>query len=1125
MIIDQKAFASHVGIVLTSMLGALNDNIVKASLIVFAAMTAPEDLAASVGLIAAGLLMAPFILFSGWAGALADKCEKAKAIRVLKWTELGLSIASLAAMVSGSLTLMLTMVFLMGVQSAFYGPLKLGWLPERIHKDLLVRVNGWLETLTFVGILAGTVAGSLLGGPDVLVFAGVASICIAAAGVATARVLPTGVAANPDLKIPYNPLKSGFIAVGETLSNPISKRAALLASWFWAAGSIYLSTLPAQLEARLGDGQVITALVMAIFALGVGGGSFVSARAQTNGPGLKTTFPGLVLIGVSAITVALALPALPSSAGLIGFVGSLPGVTLCLALFGIAFGGGLFEVPLKAVMQSEASKGSEARAMAGYNILSSIGIVLSSIIVGALISRGVSQGAIYSGIAVSAGLALLGAIIAFPRAAMRSLGRAVFRIMNRVEITGLENIPQDGSAVIIANHLSFADGPMLFSYLDFDMDIAVNTQWANGKLLKVASKAAGIFPIDPQSPMSAKALAKTVQDGGRAMIFPEGRISVHGAMMKVYPGTSWIVDMARAPVIPVHIEGTETSIWNRKIPGLKRRLFQKVRITIGAPAAISIPEEIKGKARRKIATDQLRAIMEDIRMSALLRHQSLPEMLHDAFMGHSEAAPAIIDPLGNAFSRKKLNLGAAAFSRVLQRETCENERVGVLLPGIAPAAIVLMGLWRAGRVPAILNPTLGPAPMLSSIRTGHLKTILSSRDFVAKAKLEDVIEHLQAEGLRIIWTDDLKKKVSGFDKLCALRASRRAVDVITEERAPAAILYTSGTEGDPKGVVLTHEGLVANIAQLRARTDISSRDRVLSAMPLFHSFGLTGGLLLPLVAGSSLMIYPSPLHYRVIPQLAYDHQATLVFGTDTFLAGWAKRAEPADFASLRAAIAGAEAVKDTTRTVWAEKFGVRLLEGYGATEAGPVIALNTPDANKSGTVGRLLPGIRIRQEAVPGLKGGQLHIQAPNLMAGYLLPGNTGEITGMESGWYDTGDVVSIDEEGFVSISGRVKRFAKVGGEMVSLSACEALASKTWPDHQVAAITRKDERKGEKVIMVTTAPGATRKDIQAMGRDTGIAEIQIPSEVLVVANIPLLASGKTDYPGLGRMLEAQVEAA
>ena len=337
------------------------------------------------------------------------------------------------------------------------------------------------------------------------------------------------------------------------------------------------------------------------------------------------------------------------------------------------------------------------------------------------------------------------------------------------------------------------------------------------------------------------------------------------------------------------------------------------------------------------------------------------------------------------------------------------------------------------------------------------------------------------------------------------------------------VLYTSGSEGAPKGVVLSHRNILANVAQITARVDISPSDIVFNVLPVFHSFGLTGGMLLGMLTGMKVYLYPSPLHYRQIPELVYGINATVMFGTDTFLAGYAKMANPYDFRSLRYIVAGAERVKDETRRVYMEKFGLRILEGYGVTETAPVLAVNTPMFNKTGSVGRLMPGVEHRLEPVPGIDdGGRLIVRGPNVMVGYFRADNPGVLEETPGGWHDTGDIVTVDDERFVTIKGRAKRFAKIAGEMVSLAAVEQICSDLWPEHAPAVVALPDAKKGERLVMVTTRADATRAQVQAWLKEHGATELMAPSEILIVDALPLLGSGKTDYVELDRLVRSRL---
>jgi len=424
----------------------------------------------------------------------------------------------------------------------------------------------------------------------------------------------------------------------------------------------------------------------------------------------------------------------------------------------------------------------------------------------------------------------------------------------------------------------------------------------------------------------------------------------------------------------------------------------------------------------------------------------------------------------------------------------------------------------------MINFTAGAANIRAACTAAVVRTIVTSRGFVERARLDKLVDSL-AETIRIIYLEDLRQTVSLADKMRALIGYRRAL-VPRNADEPAAILFTSGSEGTPKGVVLTHRNMLCNAAQAAARIDFGRTDKVFNTLPVFHAFGLTVGLVLPLVSGVPVFLYPSPLHYRVVPELVYGANATILFGTDTFLSGYARAAHAYDFRSVRYVLAGAEPVKEATRRLWAEKFGLRILEGYGVTETAPALALNTPMFNRFGTVGRLLPGIEARLEPVPGVEeGGRLYVRGPNVMLGYLKTDKPGILVPPEGGWHDTGDIVAIDRDGFVTIKGRAKRFAKIGGEMISLAAVETLASELWPDVQSAVVTEPDPRRGERLVLVTEKKGATRAAFQAYAKEKGASDLTAPAEVVIVDKLPLLGSGKADLVGVTQLLLGRQSAA
>jgi acyl-[acyl-carrier-protein]-phospholipid O-acyltransferase / long-chain-fatty-acid--[acyl-carrier-protein] ligase len=481
------------------------------------------------------------------------------------------------------------------------------------------------------------------------------------------------------------------------------------------------------------------------------------------------------------------------------------------------------------------------------------------------------------------------------------------------------------------------------------------------------------------------------------------------------------------------------------------------------------------------------------------------------------------DPERDPLSYRRLILGSLVLGARLTRDTRRGEAIGVLLPNVSALAVVLLGLSAYGRVAALLNFTAGLANLRSAVQTAQIRTVVTSRRFVEQGKLDEIIAGLSAwEGVpgapvRILYLEDVRAALTSLDKLVGVlrafapRLVHRRYALRPDDGA--VILFTSGTEGQPKGVVLTNANLLANVRQIEAHMGsppLGAGQVVFNPLPIFHSLGLTGGLLLPLFTGMRTVLYPSPLHYRQVPKLIGEVKATILFGTDTFLQGWAKAAEPDDLSSVRFVVAGAERVRADTRALW-ERHGTMILEGYGATECAPVISVNQTFDNVAGTVGRLLPAIEVRLEPVEGLaEGGRLRVRGPNVMAGYLRAGEPGVLHPPAEGWHDTGDIVSLDAGGRVSIKGRAKRFAKIGGEMVSLAAIETLAVALWPGASHVAIALPDERKGEQIVLVTDKSDAERAALLAYAKAQGYPELWVPKAVLVTQAIPVLGSGKID---------------
>ena len=701
----------------------------------------------------------------------------------------------------------------------------------------------------------------------------------------------------------------------------------------------------------------------------------------------------------------------------------------------------------------------------------------------------------------------------------------VFRAFFRLEVNGLDNIAKAGDNAIIAlNHVSFLDPPLAAAILPkrpvFAIDVAMSKHWWIQPFLKFVRTMA----LDPLKPFSLRAIINAVREGDTLVIFPEGRITVTGSLMKVYDGAAMIADKADVMVVPVRIDGPEATIFSRlKKSQVRRRWFPKITVTILEPVQLKVDPEIKGRKRRQVAGAALYTIMSDLIFRTTSTDRTVVEAVVEAARIHGASWLAVEDPVSGQMTYKRLLHAAAILGRKLMPFALEGHALGVMLPTSNGAVATFLAVMSGGRVPAMINFTAGAANILAACRAAQVDTILTSRAFVEKGRLDNVVAQLATQ-VRIVYLEDIRKTIGLLDKLRGLLSWKKPL-VARKPDDCAVVLFTSGSEGLPKGVVLSHRNMLTNAAQAAARIDFGREDKLFNVLPVFHSFGLTAGTVLPLVSGVPVYLYPSPLHYRTVPELVYGVSATILFGTDTFLNGYARVANPYDFRSVRYVLAGAEPVKESTRQLYLEKFGLRILEGYGVTECSPVMAINTPMFNKFGSVGRLLPGMEARLDKVEGVEeGGRLFVKGPNVMLGYLRADNPGVLEPPPDGWHDTGDIVIIDDQGFVAIKGRAKRFAKVGGEMISLAAIEMLAAGLWPDNQTAVASAPDPRKGERLIMVTDKQGATRSEFMIYARSEHASELMLPAEVIVLEKLPMLGSGKVDQLAIEKFVREQAAA-
>lgn len=1114
---------------ITQFLGAFNDNVYKNALVILITYVVAEKAGLNSQIMitaAAGIFILPFFLFSATAGQLADKYEKAFLVRIIKLVEIVLMIGATVGFYMESVWILMAILFLMGTQSTFFGPIKYGILPEKIEEDELIGGNGLIEAGTFVSILVGTLVGGLLilAENGILMISGIV-IFIAILGWVSSFYIPEGQPAAPRLKVNYNFLKETWVIVSHAKQNREIFLSILGVSWFWLVGATFLAQFPTYSKDIIGGNEQLVTLFLSVFTIGVGMGSLLCNQLLKGE--VEATFVPLAIIGVTIFTVDLYFASqymfTNGSGELIGavaFLSHLSSWRILADMFMISVCSGIYIVPLYAIIQARSEPNYRSRIIASNNILNALFMVISAMGTVAMLTVGFNVNQVFLSIAILNGAVAIYACQLLPAALLRSILYWVFNTCYKVEVKGMENFKaiQNEKIVIVANHLSYLDAALLATYFPSKLTFAINTKVAQHWLIKPFLKLIETFPLDPTNPLAAKSLIETIKDKNHVVIFPEGRITVTGALMKVYEGSGMIADKSGAYIVPVRIDGAQYTPFSRLKGNIRTRWFPKITLTVLEPKKFDIPENIKGGARRRMAGSQLSDMMTLMMFQASNFRETLFQSLLDARTTHGASRVIAEDIQRDPVTYDRLITKCFVLGKPIAAITQPGEYVGVLLPNMVTTLVTFFALLAYGRVPAMLNFSVGKRNILSACETACIKTVFTSQKFVENAKLEETIQVLKEAGIQVIYLESFAKKISLLNKATGFIAGFFPQTYFSKvcpnknPDSPAFVLFTSGSEGTPKGVVLSHANILSNRYQTGSRIDFGPNDVVFNALPVFHSFGLTGGTLLPILSGARVFFYPSPLHYRIIPELSYDSNATIMFGTDTFLSGYAHYGHPYDFYSLRYVFAGAEKLKEETRKLWSEKFGVRIFEGYGTTETSPILAVNTPMQTKPGTVGRLVPGIDYRLEEVPGIaEGGRLHVSGPNVMLGYLFSTAPGVLVPTEDGWYDTGDIVDIDDEGYITIKGRAKRFAKVGGEMISLTAVEGFLSDLWPNHAHAVIAIPDEKKGEQLVLVTENKEAQKQAITEYVRSQGLSELGLPKKIIYVDKVPLLGTGKIDY--------------
>jgi len=706
--------------------------------------------------------------------------------------------------------------------------------------------------------------------------------------------------------------------------------------------------------------------------------------------------------------------------------------------------------------------------------------------------------------------------------------RFVLGWLYRIRVEGDASQLRDGRVLIVANHDSMLDGVLLGLFLPVPVTVAVAGDGLRHPLVRLLMRRVPHVILGPSRALALKRLIRLVKRGRPVVVFPQGPATPTGGLTKIYDSAAVIAARCNARIVPVRITGT---LYTRfaAVGGLfPKRLFPAVTIRILEARLLPAPSPLPGKKRRRLLADSMLRIMQQMMFDSRPSATLFGALLDTAAL-HGRST-RILEDTQRQHTYGDLIKASLALGRLGTKIAGEGEIVGVLMPNLAATVALLFGLGAMRRTPALLNYTAGPDALRSACIAAGIKTLITSRRFVEVAKLGSSIAALST--VRIVYLEDLRSRFGLLDKLWLMGWALWRPRSVIRSRDPeetAVVLFTSGSEARPKGVALSHRAILANIAQMDAVIDFGPNDKFLSSLPIYHAYALTACTLLPLLSGARLYLYTTPLHYHVIPELAYTRGCTYVFGTSTFLAHYARQAHAYDFHKVRVVVSGAEKLNSEVASLWLNKFGLRIMEGYGATECAPVLSLNTPLCYRPGTVGRLLPGIEHRVVPVPGIaRGGVLHVRGPNVMRGYYLYEQPETLQPPRSevgeGWYNTGDVVELDEEGFVTIHGRVKRFAKIAGEMISLEVVERIARHASPGHHHAAALELVSQSGESTVLFTTDPRLDRIALQKAARELGAQDLAVARRVVRVATLPLLGSGKTDYVTLKTLADSGIAA-
>lgn len=1114
----------------TQFQGAFSDNVLK-NLVIFVAIFGTTMSASdqhSYGESIGALFSLPFILFSMAGGYLADRFSKRSVMLGVKVFELAIMTLVMAGLWSLNKNLLLACVFLMGTHSAFFGPAKYGSLPELLPERKLSWGNGLLELGTFMAIILGTVVAAVLSQKlhDRQWVSGIILIGLAVFGFFACLGITKIPAADPAKKFRVNfPAEVWRQLRAMKGDRPL---------WLSVLGNTYFNFLGALLLLNLffygknvlGVDETHVGLLNVALAMGIGIGS-VAAGYLSGG---KIEY-GLVPLGALGLSIFSALLALPNA--------TVPGALVLLSLLG--FSGGFFIVPIAALLQHKPTRETKGEVQATANLLSFVGVFLAS---GAhwLLAQQLqfSPRAIFlvGGVGTLAGAIYV--LWLLPDALLRFVLWALTRTIYRIRVTGRENIPAKGGALFVCNHLSLADAMLLLASTDRNVRFMMYKAHYELRWIKPFARMLGVIPISSeQRPRemlkSLQTASDAIRNGEVVCIFAEGQITRIGQMMPFRRGFERIMKDVEAPIIPVALDGVWGSIFSfeggKFLWKLPRRFPHPITVNYGKPMPHnSTPFEVR------------QAVQELLGAAWAYRKEQM-RTLHRAFVRTARTRPlrfAMADgqskkvSFGSALMRtiflgrrlKKMGWGAARGDA----HPAGQQMVGLLLPPSVPGALVNFAAMLAGKVPVNLNYTVSEETLASCIRQCDIQAVISWKAFLEKVKIKVPCPTIFLEDLAAVPSFSEKLVAFFMAYFLPVRSLERALGCEKKVGLDdlATVIFSSGSTGEPKGVMLSHYNIGSNIEQLEQVFGLGRKDCVLGVLPFFHSFGFTGTLCLPAVVGVGVVYHANPLDAKTIGPLVSDYSVTFLLATPTFLQLYMRGCSPEDFGSLRVVMTGAEKLPERLANAFEEQFSIRPLEGYGCTECGPAVAVNTHDFRsagirqvgaKRGKIGHPLPGISIRiidaetRGAMPLGRAGLMLVRGPNIMQGYLgKPEKTTEVLG--DGWYMTGDIAAIDEDGFLQITDRLSRFSKIGGEMVPHIKVEErlheLAGSTEQMFVVAGVP--DEKKGERLVVLHKLKDEPLQACLEKLSQTDLPNLWKPraDQFFRVESFPMLGTGKLD---------------